>query len=156
MKVRVKNLLVILLLLFFTLVDVEVLELEGLLVSGNDTEPVTELVLLQETLGEVLEVTLGERNVGSDGDLGISTTGNLDGITKVVGAALDLDAIVKVLLESGGIEDLVVGGTRAVNDELLGLLGGSRLGGGHHYKYRGGKRKFYKFAKNPNIKKKKL
>jgi hypothetical protein len=152
-KIRVNNLLVILLLLFFTLVDVEVLELEGLLVSGNDTEPVTELVLLQETLGEVLEVTLGERNVGSDGDLGISTTGNLDGFTKVVGTALDLDAIVKVLLESSGIEDLVVGGTRAVNDELLVLLGGSRLGGGHHYRYRGEKRKFDKFAKNPNIKK---
>jgi hypothetical protein len=148
------NLFVILLFLFFTLVDVEVLELEGLLVSSNDTEPVTELVLLQETLGKVLEITLGEGNVGSDGDLGVSATGNLDGITKVVGAVVNLDAVMEVLLESSSIEDLVVSGTRAVNDELLVLLGSSSLSGGHYYRYRGEKRKFHKFSKDSKHKKK--
>ncbi|RUP43952.1 hypothetical protein BC936DRAFT_150146 [Jimgerdemannia flammicorona] len=78
--------------------NVEVLELEGVLIRGDDTEPVTELVLLQELLGEVFEVALGESRVGSNGDLGVVAAGNGDGIAEVVGTTTDLDAIVEELL----------------------------------------------------------
>ena len=107
--------------------DVEVTELIGTLVRGNDTEPVAELVLLEELLGKVLEVTLGELLVGGDGDLGIITTDNGHLIGETTGAALDLDAIVKELLESSGIKDLVTGGTGAVDGELVGDLLASLL-----------------------------
>ena len=55
-------------------------------------------MLLEELLGKVLEVTLGELLVGSDGDLGIITTDNGHLIGETTGATLDLDAIVKELL----------------------------------------------------------
>lgn len=99
--------------------DVEVTELIGTLVRGNDTEPVTELVLLEELLGKVLEVTLGELLVGGDGDLGVITTDDGDLVGQTTSAALDLDAIVEELLESRGIENLVTGGAGAVDDELV-------------------------------------
>lgn len=78
--------------------NVEITELEGLLVRSNDTEPITDLVLLQELLGEVLEVTLGESNVGDNGDLVISRARDGNGLTEVVGTTINLDTIVKVLL----------------------------------------------------------
>lgn len=77
--------------------NVEVTELEGLLVSGNNAQPVTDLVLLQELLGKVLQVALGESNVGNNGDLVITSAGDNDGITQVVGAALNLDAVMEEL-----------------------------------------------------------
>ena len=102
--------------------DVEVAELIGTLVRGNDTEPVAELVLLEELLGKVLEVTLGELLVGGDGDLGVITTDDGDLVGQTTGAALDLDAIVEELLESRSIENLVTSGAGAVDDELVGDL----------------------------------
>jgi hypothetical protein len=56
------------------------------------------LVLLQELLGEVLEVTLGESNVSDNGDLVIGRTRDSDGFTEVVGTTINLDTVVKVLL----------------------------------------------------------
>jgi len=116
--------------------DVEEAELVDALGGGNDAEPVTELLLLEELLGEVLQVAARELLVRNDLDLAIALLADLDGITKVTGAALNLDAVVQELLESLDVEDLVVDGLRAVDDELLGdllaLLGGSgALGGGH-------------------------
>ena len=67
--------------------------------------------------------------MGNDLDLSIALLRDLDGVAEVAGAALNLDAVVKELLESLDVEDLVVDGLRAVDDELLGdllaLLGGS-------------------------------
>lgn len=78
---------------------------------------------------QVLQVAAGELLVRNDLDLAIALLADLDGITKVTGAALNLDAVVQELLESLDVEDLVVDGLRAVDDELLGdllaLLGGS-------------------------------
>lgn len=79
-------------------------------------------MLLEELLGKVLEVTLGELLVGGDGDLGVITTDDGDLIGQTTSAALDLDAIVEELLESRGIENLVTGGAGAVDDELVGDL----------------------------------
>lgn len=55
-------------------------------------------MLLQELLGEVLEVALREGSGGDNGDLGVVATGDSDGFTEVVGAAADLDAVVQELL----------------------------------------------------------
>ena len=54
--------------------DVVEAELVGILGRSNDTNPVTELVLLQELLGEVLEVALGDGDGGGHGDVDIAYT----------------------------------------------------------------------------------
>ena len=78
---------------------------------------------------QVLQVAAGELLVRNDLDLALALLGDLDDIAEVTGAALNLDAVVQELLESLDVEDLVVDGLRAVDDELLGdllaLLGGS-------------------------------
>lgn len=52
--------------------DVEELDLVALLGGGDDTEPVTELLLAEVLLGQVLEVALGEGDVGVDPDLALT------------------------------------------------------------------------------------
>ena len=47
-------------------------ELVVVLGGGNDTDPVTEAVLLEELFGEVLQIPLGERNVRGDGDFSVA------------------------------------------------------------------------------------
>ena len=71
---------------------------------------------------QVLQVAARELLVRNDLDLAISLLGDLNRIAKVASAALDLDAVVKELLESLNVKDLVVDGLRAVDDELLGDL----------------------------------
>lgn len=56
--------------------------------------------------------------MGNDLDLAVALLGDLDGVTEVAGAAIDLDAVVKELLEGGDVEDLVAHGLRGVDDEL--------------------------------------
>ena len=130
--------------------NVKEAELVDTLGGRDDTEPVTELLLLEELLGaanssalhprppslhvhnlQVLQVAAGELLVSNDLDLSVTLLGDLDDIAEVTGAALDLDAVVKELLERLDVEDLVVDGLRAVDDELLGdLLALLRAGGG--------------------------
>lgn len=52
--------------------DVEELDLVALLGGGDDAEPVTQLLLAQVLLGQVLEVALREGNVGVDPDLALT------------------------------------------------------------------------------------
>jgi hypothetical protein len=78
---------------------------------------------------QVLQVAARELLVRNDLDLALALLGDLDDIAEVTGAALDLDAVVQELFESLDVEDLVVDGLRAVDDELLGDLG-ALLGGG--------------------------
>jgi hypothetical protein len=52
----------------------------------------------------------------------------LDVVTELTGLSLDLDTVVQELLVTSGIEDLVTGGDRVVDDELVGSGGsGFRL-----------------------------
>jgi hypothetical protein len=130
--------------------NVEEAELVDTLGGGDNAEPVTELLLLEELLGtvfsivsarqlpfrcmteednvQVLKVATRELLVGNDLNLSLALLADLDGVTEVTGAALDLDAVVQELLERLDVEDLVVDGLRAVDDELLrhllALLGG--------------------------------
>lgn len=102
--------------------DVEELELVDTARGGNDAEPVTELLLLEELLGQVLEVAAREVVVGNDLDLALALLLDDDIVAEVVGAALDLDAVLEELLKGRDVENLVGGGLRSVDDELLGLL----------------------------------
>jgi hypothetical protein len=132
------NLLVVLISLVVN--DVEELELVDTARGGNDTEPVTELLLLEEFLGpvasnqlandiqpafnsrcqdvQVLEVAARQLVVGSDLDLALALLLNNDIVAKVVGAALDLDGVLEELLESRDVEDLVASRLLGVDDEL--------------------------------------
>lgn len=102
--------------------DVEELELVDTTGGGNDTEPVTELLLLEELLGEVLQVAAREVNVGNDLDLTLALLLDNDAVAEVVGAALNLDAVLEELLEGGDVEDLVGSRLRSVDDELRYVL----------------------------------
>lgn len=122
-KVKPKSLLVLLL-----RVNLEEGQAVASLVLGisDDTNVVTDLGLLQEALGQVLEVALGEGHLGGDDD-GSTRGCDGDAVTQNTNLAVDLDAIVQVLDEALEIEDLLLGWLRAVDDELLGLLADDTL-----------------------------
>lgn len=115
--------------------DVEELELVNTLGGGNDAKPVTKLLLLEELLGQVLEIAARELVVSNDLNLAIGDLGDDNGVAELANATVDLDLLVQELLEGRDVEDLVVNGLRGVDDELLGRLAGlaSLLGlrGGH-------------------------
>jgi hypothetical protein len=71
---------------------------------------------------QVLEVAAGQVVVGSDLDLALAGLADDNVVAKVVGAAVNLDAVLEELLEGGDVEDLVAGRLRSVDDELLRLL----------------------------------
>jgi hypothetical protein len=56
--------------------------------------------------------------VRNDLDLSFSNLADGDGIAKVAGAAVNLDAVVEELLEGGDIKDLVVHGLGSIDGEL--------------------------------------
>ena len=108
------------------LLDVEVLDLVRALVGGNDIEELTEGVLLEVLLGEVLEVSLGEADVGLDSDALVVGV-DLHALSEVSGSAADLDAGSEELSEVAGVEDLVLDGLGAVDGEGVRDLGISVL-----------------------------
>lgn len=57
--------------------------------------------------------------MGNDLDLALALLLDDDVVAEVVGAALDLDALLEELLEGGDVEDLVRGGLGGVDDELF-------------------------------------
>jgi ribosomal RNA-processing protein 12 len=114
----------LLLLLALVVDDVVEAELVDTLGGGDNAQPVTELLLLEVLLGQVLEVATREGDVSDNLDLALTNLGDDNVVTEVADTALDLDAVVEELLEGGDIEDLVARGLRSVDDVLLGdLLG---------------------------------
>jgi hypothetical protein len=127
-----------LILLSLVVDDVVEAELVDTLGGGDDTEPVTELLLLEVLLGaglksmvsggsrisapkensQVLQVAAGEGDVSNDLDLALTRLGDHDVVTEVADTALDLDAVVEELLEGGDIENLVGGRLGSVDNEL--------------------------------------
>lgn len=86
------------------MIDVEVTELVGFLISSNNVHEITQLVLLQELLGEVLQVALGELDVTNDSDLGIGAL-DFDGVGELAGLAVNLELVVQeVFLQKVGNE----------------------------------------------------
>ena len=96
------------------------------LLDGDESDPVSDLVLLQVSLGEVLQVLTGELSVGNNDNLG-TFLGDRDVLTQVTDNTVDLDVLNQELDVRGWVENTVFGWSRSVNDELLsslGLLGG--------------------------------
>jgi hypothetical protein len=106
-------------------VDVEVLQGVGFLTLGQDTDPVTEVLLLEELLGEVLEVLLAVGHGGGDGQH-VVAHGNLHLVGELALAAVELGVLLDVLLEPSediSAEDAVSSRDGAVNLEVLLTLG---------------------------------
>jgi len=124
--VRTEYLLVILIL--SVVLEVEVAQVVAVLGLGDHADVVAEQLLLEELLGQVLEVALGEGDLGGHGDHGVITL-NGDVVAEDTGLAVDLDSVLQELLESGSVENLICDWLGAVDGELLNLLLGSGLGG---------------------------
>ncbi|KAH9093063.1 hypothetical protein Ae201684P_008727 [Aphanomyces euteiches] len=108
-------------------VDVEVTQFVGRLVRGNHVQVVTQLLLLQVLLGQVLQVALGERGDDRNVQLGLFA-GDLDNVAQDTGLAVHFDAVVQELFERGNVQNLVIDWDRAVNGELQGGLLARLLG----------------------------
>ena len=110
-------LVVLVLIVGLLVVDLEVSELIAVLGVGHNTEPVPEVVLLQVLLGEVLEISLGEGDIGGEGNLGLLPLhGEL--LAEVAGLSSDLDALLEILLKVSTVHDAILNGVGAVNEEL--------------------------------------
>jgi len=112
---------------FFSIVllDVEVSELIGVLVRGGDVEIVSEILLLEILLCEVLKVSLGEGDLGVNGDL-LVVVGDSQVLAEVTSGTSNLDLGLEEFSEVGNDEDLIFNGLSAVDVEsevdLLDLL----------------------------------
>ena len=111
------------------LLDVEVFQGVLSLVRGKDTEPVTEGLLLEELLGQVLEVLLTVLHGGGNRQY-LAVQGDLNLVTELALNTIQLGVGGKVLLEGRHhvfVKDTVVhGGTQINFEHLLSL----REGGG--------------------------
>lgn len=121
-----KSLLFILLVIFS-----DGVELQLVLVSldRNKSDPVSELVLLQVLLGQVLQVLTRELGGRNDNNL-VTLFGNGDGVAQVTENTVNLDTLVQELNVSLLVEHSVLNWGRSVNDELLwsvGVLGGLKI-----------------------------
>lgn len=96
------------------------------LLDGDESDPVSDLVLLQVSLGQVLQVLAGELGVGDNNNLG-ALLGDSDVVTQVAGVAVNLDVLNQELDVRRWVKHTVLSGGGGVNDKLLsslGLLGG--------------------------------
>ena len=80
---------VLILILGLLVVDLEVSQLIGVLGRCHHPQPVPEVVLLEVLLGEILQVSLGEGDVGGEADLGLDSLHH-QLLSKVVGLATNL------------------------------------------------------------------
>ena len=86
--------------------------------SRHNPQPITQLLLLQKLLGQVLEITTAELLVSNNLDLAVLEVGDSDVVAEVAGQTLDLDALLEESGEGGWVEDLVVGWLGGVDGVL--------------------------------------
>ena len=102
-------------------VDGEELEFVDVLVGGDDSQVLTELLFLEVLLGQILEVSLGEGNLALN-DSGVLVLANGDNLAKVGFLALNLDVVNEPLDEVSENENVVLNGVSALDDESVGWL----------------------------------
>jgi hypothetical protein len=95
--------------------DVEEPQLIHPLTGTDNPQPIPQLLLLQELLRQVLEISSTERDMRHDLDLPVSDLLDIDLVAEIARASLNLDAVVKEFLERRQVEDLVAYGLRAVD-----------------------------------------
>eukprot|EP00043_Microstomoeca_roanoka_P001338 m.32207 g.32207 ORF g.32207 m.32207 type:complete len:223 (+) comp10763_c0_seq1:298-966(+) len=114
-----------LILLLLVLLHVEVADFVGCGVGGNNTQVLAEgdllvdLGALEELLGQVLEVALGEGGLGLDGDLA-ARCGDGDNTSELTGLAVHLDTLMEEALVLSEIQEAVVDDLAEVDGVLLG------------------------------------
>jgi len=98
-----------LLLLLLAIITGDVIETElvDILRGCDNSNPVSEGVLLQELFSEVLKVPLREWNVGGDSEFGVSIADNFNVVAELSSLAVDFYAIMEELLEVSTIENTV-------------------------------------------------
>lgn len=106
--------------------NVEVLELVRVLALRDHAKPIAELLLLEVLLREVLDVLLGEGDAGDNSERRL-LPGDPDRVAELTGLAVDLDAVVQVLLEGVGVHDTVLHGVGEIDHEPEDLLLGLAL-----------------------------
>ena len=107
----------------FLVLDLEVSQLVGVLVSGDHSQELLQVLLLKVLLGQVLEVSLGEWDLALNGD-GVLVGGDGDGGAEVSGLVVNLDSLGEEGLEVLEDDDVVFDWESAVDEELVGdLLG---------------------------------
>ena len=102
-------------------VDGEELEFVDVLVGGDDSQVLTELLFLEVLLGQILEVSLGEGNLALN-DSGVLVLANGDNLAKVGLLTLNLDVVNEPLDEVSENENVVLNGVSALDDESVGWL----------------------------------
>lgn len=85
------------------------------LLDGDESDPVSDLVLLQVSLGQVLQVLTGELGVGHNNNL-VALLGDRDKVTQVSWDALDFDVLVQELDVGLLVEDTVLGWSGGVDN----------------------------------------
>lgn len=98
------------------------MQLVRVLFNGNKSDPVSDLVFLQVTFGQVLQVFTREDTVSSNNNDFLTVFFNSDVVTQVTDTTFDLDVVNQVLGVRGWVKDTIVSWGRNVNDELLDLL----------------------------------
>ena len=112
----------ILLLLLFILVNLEVTQLIALFAVGDNTQPVSEIVLLQIFFGEIFQIPFGERHLGSDSDLALAPFDGHNPSAEIPSFAVHLDSLLEELLEISSVHDPVFYRVGAIKGELQNLL----------------------------------
>lgn len=77
------------------------------LTRAHNPQPIPQLLLLQELLSQVLQISSRERNMADDLNLPLSTLADRNLITQVPSSSLNLDLIMQKLLECGEVEDFI-------------------------------------------------
>jgi hypothetical protein len=67
---------------------------------------------------QVFEISARELRVRNNLDFSIADLGDLDSISEVSDTAINLDLVLKELLEGGDVENFVACGLRSIDDEL--------------------------------------
>lgn len=116
--------------LLVVLTDLEVTQLVRLLVRRHHSQPVTEVVLLQVLLSQILQIPFGELLLRRDVDL-VLHAADLDDVTEVPRLPVDLYPLFEEGFKVGRVQDPVLHRVGQVQGELpssslLGLLADCR------------------------------
>jgi hypothetical protein len=83
--------------------------------GADNPQPIPKLLLLQELLRQVLEISSTERDMRHHLDLPVPDLLDIDLVAEITGASLNLDAVVEEFLEGRQVENLVAYRLRAVD-----------------------------------------
>ena len=111
------NKLLIIIVIFSTN-NVEELQAVLALAGADHTQPIAQLLLLEELLRQILEVASAKLLMRNNLDPAIAKVRDVDVVAEIAGAAVDFDALLEECRECGWVEDAVLRWLGRVDDEL--------------------------------------